>query len=983
LRRLTLAAILLATVSANVVLLQRSLSSFSSISGNGVNSWSAYIPPPTTLTLAQTVFKTSGSTTGTLSGFAASETITYRLDAATPMTGSPAAATGAGTATITSLTIPAMTDGTHTVWAIGGSGSQASTTITMDTTAPANAITMNVVSGNAYKNGNTIYYRGTALGSFTLTNAVTDALTGPKSSATAALGGTTTGWTHTPSTVTTPAAGPYVSNAFSWTAATTSSPTESVTGSDNATNTVATGLTFTNDSAVPTGGSVDATGLTGTGSRYRTSTSVSVAFTAPTDALSGLAASGRQLYRATATLTGGTCGAYGAAILLATDPTSPYADTVTDGACFQYSYKVPDQVNNIATITSGDVKVDTDAPSAPTFVASAMTNTYLNTGTSTIYYRSNATSGSITLTGSATDAESSIASYSYAALGAGWTSTVGSLGVNTYSWSSASPAAPGAKTVTATNNAGLVSATSSLTYTADTAAPTGAALSYTNGLSPDGLPTITLTAPTDALSGVDAASGVLQRKVAPFNTHSTCGSYSASWSTVATNPGTSYQDNTVSNGYCYIYQYVVYDNVDNTATASSASVLKLDYYSVVKADTSLVSYWRLGDTSYGYDTFTGTAGTLLTAHTSDDGATWLNNGATVPVLTPSGKLRKQGSSGMDVYNTKTPPSADYSVEVQIYVASTAGTFYPGVSGRLNQAAGNSYYAQFDQTTGSWQLWKKLSGSGTLLSTSASTTTPVAGATYTLRLQMQGTTITVFVNGSQVIQTTDGSVTAAGYGGIFNWGGGTNTDTTGLQLDNYAMISRATDSEGTNVGWYVNGPTLGVTGALSGNDGDDAMTLSYSGYVEVPDAGSLDLGDTLSIEFWMKRGNAAAGLQTLADKGSGAYKVALNSSKLTLYKSTGAGAGTLIAQSTGTITDTNWHHVVVVKNGTGTAYIYLDGVEVGSGSGSGKVLGNTSSVLTFGSNAAGEAFVGSLDEIALYNTPMSATTAAGHYTLGTA
>ena len=98
-----------------------------------------------------------------------------------------------------------------------------------------------------------MYYRGTAAGSLRLSNAVVDLGSGPASSATAALGGTSTGWTHTPSTVSTPAGGPFVSNLFSWGAGTTSAPTEVVTGRDVSGNTAQTSLSFVNDSTNPDG----------------------------------------------------------------------------------------------------------------------------------------------------------------------------------------------------------------------------------------------------------------------------------------------------------------------------------------------------------------------------------------------------------------------------------------------------------------------------------------------------------------------------------------------------------------------------------------------------------------------------------------------------------------------------------------------------------------------------------------------------------
>jgi len=124
--------------------------------------------------------------------------------------------------------------------------------VQIDAIAPASSISLSSQTGGSYKSGSTVYYRGAAAGSLRLTNAVTDAGSGGASSTTAALTGTTTGWTHTAGTISTPLGGPYVSSAFSWVAGTTSSPGETVTTADNAGNTTATALTFVNDSTAPT-----------------------------------------------------------------------------------------------------------------------------------------------------------------------------------------------------------------------------------------------------------------------------------------------------------------------------------------------------------------------------------------------------------------------------------------------------------------------------------------------------------------------------------------------------------------------------------------------------------------------------------------------------------------------------------------------------------------------------------------------------------
>ena len=124
-------------------------------------------------------------------------------------------------------------------------------TIEKDVTPPVNVLTSTVVTGKSFKNQNTIYYLGSAAGSFTVTNALTDAASGPASSTTQALTGTSTGWTHTGSKVSTPEDGPYVSNSFSWVAGTTTTPAEAVVGRDVQENTASTTLTFTNDITGP------------------------------------------------------------------------------------------------------------------------------------------------------------------------------------------------------------------------------------------------------------------------------------------------------------------------------------------------------------------------------------------------------------------------------------------------------------------------------------------------------------------------------------------------------------------------------------------------------------------------------------------------------------------------------------------------------------------------------------------------------------
>ncbi len=282
------------------------------------------------------------------------------------------------TGTITALTcvessVPAgswkytVTPKIGTNWLGAESSMSGTVTVTPpDTTAPANAITLSSVTGGAYKSGTNVYYRGAAIGSFTLTNAVTDAGSGPASSQTATLGNTPTNWTHTGSTVSTPAGGPYVSNTFSWTAGATSSPTEAVTGRDVAGNTAVTNLSYLNDSTAPSAGTISYT------NGFQPGHSVPVTFTTGTDGGSGIAT--KQLQRNSAPLTGGTCGTYvGWSDRGPDSPTSVYTDSaVAAGNCYMYRYLVTDRVGNQHIATSVNVsKIDYAAPWMPPRASSA------------------------------------------------------------------------------------------------------------------------------------------------------------------------------------------------------------------------------------------------------------------------------------------------------------------------------------------------------------------------------------------------------------------------------------------------------------------------------------------------------------------------------------------------------------------------------------------------------------------------------------
>jgi hypothetical protein len=531
------------------------------------------------------------------------------------------------------------------------------------------------------------------------------------------------------------------------------------------------GTSPTSDTTGPTGGSVDATGLGGTGSRYSTSSTLSIAFSAGTDS-SGLTTTGRSLTRATATLTSGTCGTFGSYVLVTggTDPVSPKSDTVADGACYRYQYTVSDTLGNATTYTSGDIKVDSTAPSAPTLAISSPVNSYWSGSGSTAYYRSAAASGSFVVTGSSVDAESGIAGYTYPAAGTNWTSTPGATGVTTYSWSGA-PAAPGTLNVTATSNAGTASAASPLTFTADDTAPTAGTVSYANAPYSGTTVSVSFTTGTDGGSGV--GTRLLQRATATL-TGTTCGTFGA-FTTVTggTNPTSPFVDTVAASGACYMYRYVVSDNVGNQHVATNTNVAR-----------SPGAIWALNEGSG--TTTSDTSGNARTAAWQGT-ASWTSR--TTPSFTTTPAANLTGSTYLQFGGPVVDTNESHTVAAWV---------------RLSNLTGHRTFAAIDGTNIS-PFYLQLNASGQFTfaqrtsDSTGATLVQVTGLSPTINTwyhvagvyNKQAGTIQLYVNGvSQGTAVAGSSWTATGATAIgrAKWGGA-NVDFTVGGLDEVRFYGR--------------------------------------------------------------------------------------------------------------------------------------------------------------------------------------------------
>lgn len=436
-------------------------------------------------------------------------------------------------------------------------------------------------------------------------------------------------------------------------------------------------------------------------------------------------------------------------------------------------------------------------------------------------------------------------------------------------------------------------------------------------------------------------------------------------------------------GYPADWASGIADPADQSRAGSS-------YAATIAADAGLVSYWRLGDARL-VDSFTGTAGTALPAHTADSNATWTKH-SSLPdnlVLTDANRLRESGSGGGLAYASAAAASADYQVEADLYVKSRLAGDAAGVVGRLDTANANGtyYLARYKDTE--WQLVKRVNGAETILGTS--TERLLAGAGYRLRLDLQGTTIRVYVDGSQRISATDGAIAAAGRAGVqLGYPGSTTTqsNSAGLQLDNVRVVDGSTpamarDAKGANTQVYINGPAL-ATGALGG-DGDRAATFDgVNDYVRV----ARQIQDDFSIELWFK---STQGIGTSAQWWGNAGLVdgevsgVANDFGVSLRADGRVTAGIgnpdqSIVSSAAGYNDGVWHHVVFTRaKASGALALYVDGASAGSLTATNRNALTGSTWLDFGRlQTGGNSYAGALDEVAVYNRVLGAADVKAHF-----
>jgi chitodextrinase len=181
------------------------------------------------------------------------------------------------------------------------------------------------------------------------------------------------------------------------------------------------------------------------------------------------------------------------------------------------------------------------------------------------------------------------------------------------------------------------------------------------------------------------------------------------------------------------------------------------------------------------DSFTGANATVLASHTPEVGSAWVDDQAGIKIL--NNKIEGINFGDSRSHNSTVINSANYDVSADITVNQTGWGNKAGVRGRSGAGnLANAYEAYYNESTGSWRLDKWVGFAVTNIGSFVQSF-PL-GTTKNLKLSMQGSTITVYIDGIARITVTDNSISSAGSAGVYISGGIHD----GMLLDNFIVTS---------------------------------------------------------------------------------------------------------------------------------------------------------------------------------------------------
>ena len=202
-----------------------------------------------------------------------------------------------------------------------------------------------------------------------------------------------------------------------------------------------------------------------------------------------------------------------------------------------------------------------------------------------------------------------------------------------------------------------------------------------------------------------------------------------------------------------------------------------------------------------------------------------------------------------------------------------------------------------------------------------------------------------------------------------------------RLGEAAGATTATDAKGTNHGTYAGSPlpTLGQPSATTDTN-TSANWSAVGGWVEVPHAAALNLGEDWTIEAWVKPPTlTSAQPRGILSKGVGAYYLRINTAG---YLEMAKADTSVIVASTVTLPAGAWRYVVATKNQLGEIKLYINGTDRTGAITGATTVNNTGSLLIGADQQPGgvkrEGFAGGIDDVALYSRALTPAEVTAHW-----
>jgi hypothetical protein len=199
-----------------------------------------------------------------------------------------------------------------------------------------------------------------------------------------------------------------------------------------------------------------------------------------------------------------------------------------------------------------------------------------------------------------------------------------------------------------------------------------------------------------------------------------------------------------------------------------------------------------------------------------------------------------------------------------------------------------------------------------------------------------------------------------------------------RLNETSGTSAVKTAGAANNGTYTN-VTLGVAGLLAGAGNTAASFSGTNSRVQIANNTAIRPTAAVSLEAWIKPTTiAASGFASVVSKAE-SYSLQFNAGRLEFTIIQGSTRRRLQAPA-GSVVAGGTYHVVGVYNGS-TQTLYVNGVQVAQAALTGAIGANNNALYIGSWNGSSEFFRGTIDEVAVYTTALTATQVSNHWIAG--